>query len=101
MHIADMTMFCVPVSRGVYTYPEAKYCHLWYYPGIHHSMLVPGVDYHQVNDAREVPAPPLSFGNGYRSPPRHGPWYKVLHNLQLDPIEVGDPYLTAWAALDA
>ncbi len=33
--------------------------------------------------------------------PSPGPWRNVLRDLQPDLIEVGDPYLTAWAALDA
>jgi alpha-1,6-mannosyltransferase len=32
---------------------------------------------------------------------RLAPWRNVLQDLQPDLIEVGDPYLTAWAALDA
>ncbi|MBF2965692.1 glycosyltransferase family 1 protein, partial [Pseudomonas aeruginosa] len=101
MHIADMTMFYAPASGGVRTYLEAKHRHLWHYPGIRHSVLVPGASYRQANGIHEVPAPPLPFGNGYRFPLRRGPWRKVLRNLQPDLIEVGDPYLTAWAALDA
>ena len=101
MHIADMTMFYAPASGGVRTYLEAKHRHLWHYPGIRHSVLVPGAGYRQANGIHEVPAPPLPFGNGYRFPLRRGPWRKVLRNLQPDLIEVGDPYLTAWAALDA
>ncbi|HDR0018742.1 TPA: glycosyltransferase family 1 protein [Pseudomonas aeruginosa] len=101
MHIADMTMFYAPASGGVRTYLEAKHRHLWHYPGIRHSVLVPGAGYRQENGIHEVPAPPLPFGNGYRFPLRRGPWRKVLRNLQPDLIEVGDPYLTAWAALDA
>ncbi|WP_207866765.1 glycosyltransferase family 1 protein, partial [Pseudomonas sp. 58(2021)] len=48
-----------------------------------------------------VPAPALPFGKGYRFPLRLAPWRNVLQDLQPDLIEVGDPYLTAWAALDA
>ncbi|MNL17906.1 GDP-mannose-dependent alpha-mannosyltransferase [compost metagenome] len=48
-----------------------------------------------------VPAPALPFGKGYRFPLRLAPWRNVLQVLQPDLIEVGDPYLTAWAALDA
>jgi hypothetical protein len=43
----------------------------------------------------------LPFGKGYRFPLRLAPWRNVLRDLQPDLIEVGDPYLTAWAALDA
>lgn len=73
MHIADMTMFYAPASGGVRTYLEAKHRHLWHYPGIRHSVLVPGAGYRQANGIHEVPAPPLPFGNGYRFPLRRGP----------------------------
>lgn len=61
-------------QRGVRTYLEAKHRHLWHYPGIRHSVLVPGASYRQANGIHEVPAPPLPFGNGYRFPLRRGPW---------------------------
>lgn len=46
-------------------------------------------------------APPIPFGNGYRFPLRRGGWVSTLLALQPDVIEAGDPYITAWAALDA
>ena len=52
MHIADMTMFYAPASGGVRTYLEAKHRHLWHYPGIRHSVLVPGASYRQANGIR-------------------------------------------------
>ncbi|MBA1272428.1 glycosyltransferase family 4 protein [Stutzerimonas azotifigens] len=101
MHIADMTMFYAPASGGVRTYLEAKHGRLQRYPGIRHSVLVPGSGYAENDGIYQVPAPVLPFGKGYRFPVRRGPWRSVLNNLQPDLIEVGDPYLTAWAALDA
>jgi alpha-1,6-mannosyltransferase len=38
---------------------------------------------------------------GLSFPCAPGPWRNVLRTLKPDLIEVGDPYLTAWAALDA
>lgn len=101
MHIADITMFYAPASGGVRTYLDAKHRRLGLNPGVRHSLLIPGADARQANGVYHVPAPALPFGNGYRFPVRLAPWRKVLKNLQPDLIEVGDPYLTAWAALDA
>ncbi|WP_397451532.1 glycosyltransferase family 4 protein [Pseudomonas sp. NA-150] len=101
MHIADMTMFYAPASGGVRTYLDAKHRRLGRYPGVRHSLLIPGASYSHKDGIYKVPAPALPFGNGYRFPLRLAPWRNVLQDLQPDLIEVGDPYLTAWAALDA
>lgn len=101
MHIADITMFYAPASGGVRTYLDAKHRRLGLDPSVRHSLLVPGADARHGNGVYHVPAPALPFGNGYRFPVRLAPWRKVLESLQPDLIEVGDPYLTAWAALDA
>ena len=101
LHIADMTMFYAPASGGVRTYLEAKHRRLQLYSGVRHSILVPGSSYQQHAGIYEVPAPALPFGKGYRFPIRRGPWRNLLRSLRPDLIEVGDPYMTAWAALDA
>ena len=101
MHIADITMFYAPASGGVRTYLDAKHRRLGLIPNVRHSLLIPGPSARHANGIHEVPAPPLPFGNGYRFPLRLAPWCNVLHELQPDLIEVGDPYLTAWAALGA
>ena len=101
LHIADMTMFYAPASGGVRTYLEAKHRHLQLYSGVRHSVLVPGHGYSQNAGVYEVPAPRLPFGKGYRFPVRRAPWRNLLRSLGPDLIEVGDPYMTAWAALDA
>lgn len=94
MHIIDATMFYTPASGGVRTYFEAKHRHFWHYPGIRHSVLVPGVDCRRANGIHEVSAPPLPLGNGYRFSPRCSSQHRVLRNLQSDLVEVGDPYST-------
>ncbi|MCO7504167.1 MULTISPECIES: glycosyltransferase family 1 protein [Pseudomonas] len=101
VHIADITMFYAPASGGVRTYLDAKHRRLGLNPGVRHSLLIPGASASHANGIYQVPAPALPFGNGYRFPLRLAPWRNVLHDLQPDLIEVGDPYLTAWAALDA
>ncbi|MBJ2284975.1 glycosyltransferase family 1 protein [Pseudomonas haemolytica] len=101
VHIADITMFYAPASGGVRTYLDAKHRRLALKPGIRHSLLIPGAHLSEQDGVYKVPAPALPFGKGYRFPLRLAPWRNVLHDLQPDLIEVGDPYLTAWAALDA
>ncbi|PYB85075.1 MULTISPECIES: glycosyltransferase family 1 protein [Pseudomonas] len=101
VHIADITMFYAPASGGVRTYLDAKHHRLDAMSGVRHSLLIPGASASQTNGVYHVPAPPLPFGNGYRFPVRLAPWCKELRRLQPDLIEVGDPYLTAWAALEA
>lgn len=101
MHIADITMFYAPASGGVRTYLDAKHRRLGIKPGIRHSLLIPGSHLSEHDGVYTVPAPALPFGKGYRFPLRLAPWRNVLQDLQPDLIEVGDPYLTAWAALDA
>lgn len=101
MHIADMTMFYAPASGGVRTYLDAKHHRLDCYSGVRHSLLIPGARLSNADGIYKVPAPALPFGNGYRFPLRMAPWRNVIRDLQPDLIEVGDPYLTAWAAVDA
>lgn len=101
MHIADITMFYAPASGGVRTYLDAKHRRLGRYLGVRHSLLIPGARSSHSDGVYKVPAPALPFGNGYRFPLRVSPWRNTLQRLQPDLIEVGDPYLTAWAALDA
>jgi alpha-1,6-mannosyltransferase len=101
LHIADMTMFYAPASGGVRTYLEAKHRRLQLYAGVRHSILVPGESYSHNAGIYQIPAPALPFGKGYRFPVRRAPWRNQLRSLRPDVIEVGDPYMTAWAALDA
>ena len=101
VHIADITMFYAPASGGVRTYLDAKHRRLGVKSGIRHSLLIPGSHLSEADGIYTVPAPALPFGKGYRFPLRLAPWRNVLQDLQPDLIEVGDPYLTAWAALDA
>ncbi|MCU0118793.1 glycosyltransferase family 1 protein [Pseudomonas sp. B2M1-30] len=94
-------MFYAPASGGVRTYLDAKHRRLGHRSGIRHSLLIPGAHLSEQDGVYTVPAPALPFGKGYRFPLRLAPWRNVLQDLQPDLIEVGDPYLTAWAALDA
>jgi len=101
VHIADMTMFYAPASGGVRTYLDAKHQRLARQPDVRHSLLIPGAHATHLDGIYKVPSPAVPFGNGYRFPVRVAPWRTALQTLQPDLIEAGDPYLTAWAALDA
>jgi alpha-1,6-mannosyltransferase len=99
MHIADVTMFYTPVSGGVRTYLEAKHRGLAGY--VQHSLVVPGPHGSEAGYIRHVAAPLLPFGHGYRFPLRKKNWVDTLIRLRPNLIEVGDPYVTAWASLEA
>jgi alpha-1,6-mannosyltransferase len=101
MHVVDSTMFYARASGGVRTYLSAKRRRLSALPGITHSLVVPAARDAFVDGLRTVAAPPLPFGQGYRFPLRRDPWVRALVQLAPDLIEAGDPYLPAWAALEA
>lgn len=101
MHIADVTLHYAPHSGGVRTYMDAKGQHLSRLFGYTHHMVVPGI-HRQIHDSRiEVPAPPLPFIDGYRFPLRRSGIIQALLTLAPDIIEAEDPYVPAWAALEA
>ncbi|WP_340146799.1 glycosyltransferase [Halomonas sp. PA16-9] len=53
-----------------------------------------------LGDHHTLPALHLPLAS-YRFPLRGSPWRDALIDLKPDLIEAGDPYVTAWAALDA
>ncbi|GHB02011.1 glycosyltransferase family 4 protein [Modicisalibacter luteus] len=101
MHIADVTMFHAPTSGGVRTYLQAKHRRLAQLPGVQASLLVPGAEAMQLGNLHTLPAMHLPFGQGYRFPLHRRRWAQALTRLRPDLIEAGDPYMTAWSALDA
>ena len=101
MHIADVTMFYAPASGGVRTYLQAKHRVLARTSTIRTSLLVPGSERDSLGDLHTLPALRLPLGQGYRFPLSRARWRATLMALQPDLIEAGDPYVTAWAALDA
>ncbi|CBV42989.1 glycosyltransferase family 4 protein [Halomonas elongata] len=101
MHIVDVTMFHAPASGGVRTYLSAKHRCLSGHDGIRTSLLVPGAERDALGDLHTLPALRLPLGQGYRFPLRRRPWRAALEAMSPDLIEAGDPYVTAWAALEA
>ncbi|MCW4149172.1 glycosyltransferase family 1 protein [Halomonas sp. 18H] len=101
MHLVDVTMFHAPASGGVRTYLGAKHRCLADTPDVRTSLLVPGAERDALGDCHTLPAPRLPLGQGYRFPLRRRPWRDAIERLAPDLIEAGDPYVTAWSALDA
>lgn len=101
MHIADITMFHAPTSGGVRTYLQAKHRCLAKMADIQASLLVPGAETMQLGNVHTLSTRRLPFGQGYRFPLNRKRWADTLAELQPDLIEAGDPYVTAWSALDA
>ncbi|MGQ7248222.1 glycosyltransferase [Halomonas sp. V046] len=101
MHLADITMFHAPASGGVRTYLQAKHRVFAADPSLRTSLLVPGAERDSLGDHHTLPALRLPLGQSYRFPLRRRPWRDALVELSPDLIEAGDPYVTAWAALEA
>ncbi|ERL50367.1 hypothetical protein BJB45_04360 [Halomonas huangheensis] len=101
LHIADVTMFHAPASGGVRTYLQAKHRVFSRYPELRTSLLVPGAERDSLGDHHTLPSLKLPLGQGYRFPLSRRRWRNALLELCPDLIEAGDPYVTAWAALDA
>ena len=101
MDIADVTLFHAPNSGGVKTYLEAKRRRLARYAEIRHYLVKPGERALSLTNTIRVPAMPLPFSDGYRFPLRRQGFVKALMQIAPDIIEAGDPYLPAWAALQA
>lgn len=102
MHFADITMFYANESGGVRRYLNAKHRWLLSQTSHRHSLLTPGKRAAQGGPGQYlIPSPPLPFSHGYRFPVRRKPWTQKLLSLEPDLIEAGDPYVTAWAALNA
>lgn len=100
LHTADITMFHAPSSGGVRTYLQAKH-RVLNAAGVRTSLLVPGAERDSLGDLHTLAAPHLPLGQGYRFPLRRRAWREALIELSPDLIEAGDPYVTAWAALEA
>jgi len=99
--IADVTLFHAPNSGGVRTYLEAKRRRLTRFPDIRHYLVKPGDGEGADGETITVPAVPLPFSDGYRFPLRRQGFVRELLRIAPDIIEAGDPYVPAWAALQA
>src|SRR5205085_4141526 len=102
MHVADVTMFYAPQSGGVRRYIEAKRAWLRSRNGCAHTLVVPQARTEPLEAGtvglRSVPLP---LSHGYRLALRKSPAARTLIELRPTVIEAGDPYMLAWAALEA
>jgi alpha-1,6-mannosyltransferase len=103
MHLLDTTMFFAPKGGGVGRYLRAK--HDWLRrnrPNISHTLLVPGAtEGMNANGEATLRAPLIPGSGGYRFPLRAKMCARRMIAFAPDLIEVGDPYVLAWAALRA
>jgi alpha-1,6-mannosyltransferase len=102
LHLVDTTMFWSPTGGGVRRYLQTKHDWLASQAGWRHSIAVPRVGEARASTAAaSLPSWPLPGSGGYRLPVDRRGIARVLVGLVPDLIEVGDPYRTAWGALDA
>jgi len=99
-HVVDTTMFWSPTGGGVRRYLQTKQAWLAGQAGWTHTIAVPTRAAARIGEAR-LPALPLPFSGGYRLPLRRRAIADRLVALEPDLIEAGDPYVIAWAAVDA
>jgi len=100
VHVVDATMFWSPTGGGVRRYLLTKQAWLAGQPGWTHTIAVPSRASARTGEAR-LPSLPLPFSGGYRLPLRRCAIADRLVDLEPDLIEAGDPYVVAWAAVDA
>ena len=100
MHLADISLFYAPESGGVKTYLMAKAHWVKQNTRIRHSIIAPAWGGGRADGAIiRVPSVPIPFVGGYRMPRSIKTGVDLLRRMRVDCIEVGDPYLFAWAAL--
>jgi len=98
-HLVDATMFWNPSGGGgVRRYLLAKRCHLVRGGAWRHTIVAPGARGDGMVDCGGMPLP---MSGGYRLPWRRAAAARLIAAQRPDIIEAGDPYLLAWAALDA
>jgi len=104
MHLVDTTMFYAPHGGGVGRYLAVKHDWLKRRSSMRHTIVAPGaVDGAPTPGVVTVRSTALSLfaKQRYRFPLALPKWQARLAELQPDVIEVGDPFLPAWAALAA
>ena len=99
-HVVDTTMFWSPTGGGVRRYLQTKQAWLAGQAGWTHTIAVPMRAAPRIAEAR-IPALPMPGSGGYRLPLRRRAIADRLVELEPDLIEAGDPYVIAWAAVDA
>ena len=95
-------MFYARQAGGVKRYLLAKHAWLTQHTHVQHTMVLPGHrDGESSTGIVTLSSPVIPGSNGYRFPLALNRWRNKLISLSPDLIEAGDPYLPAWAALQA
>jgi alpha-1,6-mannosyltransferase len=98
-HLLDATMFWNPRGGGgVRRYVMAKRAWLAREKRWRTSLVAPGARGAGAIDCGGVPLP---FSGGYRMPLDRRALAQAIEHARPDLIEAGDPFIPAWAALDA
>jgi alpha-1,6-mannosyltransferase len=98
-HLVDVTMFWSRTGGGVGRYLRSKQAWVAAHASEwRHTLLVPD---DEAPGRATLPAPRLPFSHGYRFPLARRNVARRIAGLGPDLIEAGDPYRSAWAALDA
>ena len=100
-HVVDTTMFWSPTGGGVRRYLQTKQAWLAGQAGWTHTIAVPSKAAPPRTGEARIPALPIPRSGGYRLPLQRRAIADLLVALEPDLIEAGDPYLIAWAAVDA
>lgn len=98
LHLVDTSMFWAPNSGGVRRYLRAKHQWIERRPWLRQTIITAGY-----SDADRIGVGGIAIPGapGYRFPLRRRPAIQRLIEARPDLIEVGDPFLLAWCALDA
>jgi len=100
MHLVDTSMFFAPEGGGVGRYLAVKHAWLRGHTRWRHTIVAPGDDTRDADGIRTYRAP-LRVRHGYRFPLTRASWARRIAALDPDLIESGDPYMLAWASVDA
>ena len=98
LHLLDTTMFWNPAG-GVRRYVVAKQRWLAAHADWRCSVATPTPDFAATLRVPSLPLP--GSGGAYRLPWRRSASARVLRGARPDLLEAADPYLLAWATLDA
>ncbi len=100
MHLVDTNMFFAPEGGGVGRYLTVKHAWLARNTRWRHTIVAPGPETSAGAGIRIYRAP-LRVRHGYSFPLTRAPWARRIVAAAPDLIESGDPYLLAWASVDA
>ncbi len=102
MKLCDIVQFHSPLSGGVKRYVQDKSRYLARRPGMRHVMVVPAARnaVREEDGARvyQIRSPRIPGSKSYRFLVSVGAMEAIIAREKPDLIEVGDPYLAAWAA---